>query len=88
MTMMTMTMMSMMSWASLYCMPINSIKGTAIISYILLVIYIFSPHLVSDACSTLTCLNGGTCQPLSCSVATCQCPGCYTGPNCELCEYI
>ena len=41
-----------------------------------------------NACSTVTCLNGGTCQVTKNGASyTCQCTAGYSGNNCQICNY-
>ncbi|MFN8286565.1 MAG: calcium-binding EGF-like domain-containing protein [Chitinophagales bacterium] len=50
-----------------------------IISVFLLTVYACKKEKNTDACSTVSCQNGGSCQS-----GTCNCPSNYTGTNCEI----
>jgi hypothetical protein len=43
-----------------------------------------SPCTPIDECETHTCFNGGTCTDALGAAPQCQCPGDYTGSQCEL----
>ena len=50
---------------------------------------LFIKKIVSNACSTSPCLNGGTCQVTGTgSTFSCQCAAGYSGTNCQICIFF